>query len=969
MKSKYSVLVGSIVIILLSGILAHPFSHFNNYETQLESPNLSSLSNSDIIKSIFNTKIENYTTLGYFPQIYEPSLRATYYGLYILESLGKLHEINQTEILDYIMSHYNPSTNRFMDTLAYRYLDSDFSLTYFPLSTVLEVNCYAVLSLDILNSTSLIDTDEMIDFIWDCQYLGGFIGQEYDSDLDAGFKVPTADNAFFAVLTLEVLMDDWSSYSIEKDAIIQFINDLQISGSFPGIKGGFRNDEDLTLDTLNPFFEPSLLSSYYSIKTLEVLGMEYTINNIEFHQFLDNLYSSQYHYFLMSIDGMNYTNIVASALGLELSEITNYLTVSKDEVFEFIMGNRNSYGNWDQSTKYKIHELIDTFQIIRALRNNISQFSQEEINQIGNTTLMYTSYGGFALLSEDFTSCRFMNAFVSSLAKFDKLSSLDIQNTYLQLKYSYNDFTDFGISRFFQSILTQDTSVSMGAMRSFPIEYFTTGQKNYIEDISMLNSHESTYHALNSLEKLYKLDDFAGEFDIMSLLNDIVATQFLNESYYNIYGSFSPILKYNDYWSSEIISKRLYFEYTYYAIRSLEIISNQLSLNFTGLGFDVNALYTYLDRNTVETSTILYFSPRYISNVEIILQNTYYMIYILKALNLFNKDIGKIRNYVMTALNYNNIKNVYYCYKISEILNLGINFNVELTQNLVNSIFCKEYSEFYLNTDKNKIDQNAFLWICEMARDSSIQINAQYSDIIELGEINHMEVSLHNLIVNDFGSYITFKFESNQTGAYIFDKIDNNTYVKDIPIPMEFEYFPIIQGVLRAYEGARIKAETNIMFGTSYGLEYNLKINNSSTTIMFEVNGSLLANNSKYPLSIGNVFTKIYRDTVLYDQKDFSRTDFNLSSTFYLEYFLSEPGEYYFDILLNDQVRDLTLNIGNSSFTIEGPEPPPPKPPKNYDGEINAAIPLIVACIAVPGCVIGISTRQLNKTKKNRNHH
>ena len=138
---RYSIIISLFVIISLSSVIFQiklsssdqnrdlgdqsTFYDINNDE-QLS---LSSQSNNDLINTIFNSKLLDYYDSGYFHQVYEPSLQATYYALYILNAIGKLNQINQTKILEYIMAHYNPISNRFMDKLAYRYLDTDFSKT------------------------------------------------------------------------------------------------------------------------------------------------------------------------------------------------------------------------------------------------------------------------------------------------------------------------------------------------------------------------------------------------------------------------------------------------------------------------------------------------------------------------------------------------------------------------------------------------------------------------------------------------------------------------------------------------------------------------------------------------------------------------------------------------------------------------------------------------------------------------
>ena len=61
-------------------------------------PKISTCKNIENIEAVFDRKLSDYELYGYFPQIYEPSLQATYYGLYILDALGRLGEINKTAI-------------------------------------------------------------------------------------------------------------------------------------------------------------------------------------------------------------------------------------------------------------------------------------------------------------------------------------------------------------------------------------------------------------------------------------------------------------------------------------------------------------------------------------------------------------------------------------------------------------------------------------------------------------------------------------------------------------------------------------------------------------------------------------------------------------------------------------------------------------------------------------------------------
>lgn len=959
-------LVGTGILLLILGSLSHilvssgttinscpeeysPFSHI---------PHLSIGDNKEIIDSTFNQKILDYYSKEYFTQIYRPSLQATYYGLYILNLLGKLDQINQSEISNYIMNHYSDSSI-FMDTLAYRYLDSDFSFKFIPLSSVLEVNCYAVLSLELLNLLNLIDTQEMINFLWNCYnpVTSGFIGQPFDTGLENEFKISTLDNTYFAIITLDMLMNDWTGYSTEKDELITFINNIQLPGGSSLDAGGFLNDNDPIFVSLNPLIEPNLLASYYALKSLELFGMEDTIRVTDFHQYLGTLYESEDNFFHMSewFKAANYTNIVATALGLELSDVSTYPNINRSKVVNFILSHRNQLGNWDCSTTIGHHELIDTFQILRSLTGaqEISQLSLEDKNEIGNATLTYLSYKGFSLLSENYNSIKLIHTVVSAFSIYDQINDLEIQDLYAQIKDAYNFESDFGIARYFYGYLFEERDIMW--FRSHPIEYYTLAKNNYIDEIFHLNSHESTYYALETLQNLFKLDDFGASFNLMNLLNDIVDTQFLNDSYYDKFGAFSYLLKYQANYS-EFINKRIYCDYTYFAIKSLEILGNYFGIQLTDMNFDIDALYTYIDRNTIETSTDLYFNPRYSNEVEAILKATYYMMYVLEALNLNNKNTQKIGNYIITNLNYTNIKNIYYSYKLSELLGLNINFDINLIHALVQECYSLDYNEFYFSPGRNELDQEIFLWVCDMARTSEIGIEAHYADIVSLGGVNCMKVSLYNLILRDFGTYITFKFESDEVGSIIFSKLPNNTYIHDLPIPISSECYPVIDGYLRAYEGSQLKAELYITFSTTYNLNYHIDFITDLSGIMLNINTSIITHGQSYPISSGDMYVKVYRNNQLLGEVQGAHTQFSEYSIFQITYSPSLTGVYIFKLYLNDGISGRDTLIDTIPFEVN-------EVAQNFDDEVNSAIPLTVIFFAVPGVAIVFSSRQLKKLK------
>jgi len=721
------------------------------------------------------------------------------------------------------MSTYNSSTHLFMDKYAYRYLDTDFTQDshYRPLTSILEVNCYAILSLELFNALDLIDIDASIDFIWSCYNptTSGFIGQPYSPSLEYYAKISTMDNTYYAIKNLDVLMDNWVGYTQERNDLIQSINSLQITDDGNPEFGGFLNDNEISFSSLKLYTDTNMFSSYYCIKSLEIFGMVGTINYASFYTFLEQLYVADENYFQHMVFGTPLdANIVTTALGLDLSRITGFSSYNETGNLDFIFNNRNSLGIWDGSTEIQYHELIDTFQIIRALKDcsQLSRLTFADTNQIATSIIEYFFMDqSFSLISMDYPTLNLINSIITSFDLYGRLPELDLQELYLKIIESYYGLTPLyhGFWAFLNAELYGN---SILGFRSYPIEFYTEGNKIHFKEIEYLISHKSTFYALNSLKTIFKLDDFALTHNLNRLMNDILNTQFLNSSYPEQYGAFLCILPYEEL-RSEFLSQNIYFEYTYYAIKALELLVEQLDIgDLTFLDLNITALQSYINTHIVETSEQLYFNPHYTDEYETILQNTYYMIYILKSIDIFNLDDQKIRNLIVQNLNYSNIKNIYYSYKVAKLLDFNIEFDIELVQQLVGDIFSQELNEFYLTSKREEVDQEIFLWISEMASLHNYKIIAQYQEEVMLGNHITIEASLSNLILSYFDYNLSFSFESAQLGYYEFERVENNEFSLNLHIPQRPSNYPSVSGKLYALNGKFILAELSISLTTVY---------------------------------------------------------------------------------------------------------------------------------------------------------
>ncbi|TFF87471.1 MAG: hypothetical protein EU548_10235, partial [Promethearchaeota archaeon] len=137
-------------------------------DTDLPQPSQLYENNQDIIDEILQSKLNQHDNVGQFTQFYGPSLRATYYGLFILDAIDRIEIINSSEMTQFIMDQYENTSNTFGDTYSQRFLDTDFDQTYYPLHTLLETNIYALLSLDILGELGRVNKSVFREFIWSC---------------------------------------------------------------------------------------------------------------------------------------------------------------------------------------------------------------------------------------------------------------------------------------------------------------------------------------------------------------------------------------------------------------------------------------------------------------------------------------------------------------------------------------------------------------------------------------------------------------------------------------------------------------------------------------------------------------------------------------------------------------------------------------------------------------------------------
>jgi len=910
----------------------------------------------EFLNNILTEKTGEYMTNGYFSSYYQPTLQATYQALSTLQSLGRLSQIDEIAVGEYVLSHYIPENCCFIDDTAYRYLDVDFDQVYYPLTSMLEITCYGILSLQILNQSGSLNSEDLIYYIWSCYnpISSGFIGRSYDSNLEPKYLISTADNTYYALLTLDILLSDWEPYQNEAEDLIAYLNSLQ-TGS-----GGFYNDLEMAFDSIGAF-DPNLFSSYYAIKSLEVLGMEQTIDIPDFHEYLNALYDSDKNYFTISQISFpfNESNIVASAIGLELSDIMGFTNFDRTQLISFILDGRTHLGGWVSSTTVPYHELIDTFQIVRSLKGSgeLSSLGLAEKSQVASFISYCKSEGGYAPLTNDYQGLGQLYSLVSSYKVMNRLNELPIQQLYDWIAGSIEFFEIVDGYGFLGST---GMEVSRSWFRSYPLEFDTSCKHEIIPEVRNYYSSEWMFYALEILDVLFKMDDLKGDLNLTTMIRGVASTQYLDTTQSHLFGGFCISIL-DTMFPEEFQAKSVIFENSYYAFRSLEILSEEMNAgSVRDLLLDEEALITHVSRNLVETSTDIYLSPLHDNSPEKALENTYQAMYILNALGEADLDHSKIQHFVEAILDYSNIKNIYYSYKITKMYDLSIQFDIAQTQALIQSIYSDEFNQFYLTSNKETIKPCVLGWVFEMARNDEVRIDMTHDNPVMLGDYCHLSVALGNLVLERFGSYVTVKFESEFSGTIVMDAVPEGIHETYLYIPTDPTCYPIASGHVSVYDGVNKIATQEVHIDTTYELMKSISWKNTSKTLSITINASQKFGTGETPLLEGNAYIEIYKDDEFFSTEQFSQKDFLTWTMFSLIYTPTSSNSYRIMIYLDDGYASEPILMGETQITLVG-NPNPPEFNLSEE-EFTWALGLAFGFTSIPGSIIYLARRkQMNR--------
>ena len=339
------------------------------------------------------------------------------------------------------------------------------------------------------------------------------------------------------------------------------------------------------------------------------------------------------------------------------------------------------------------------------------------------------------------------------------------------------------------------------------------------------------------------------------------------------------------------------------------------------------------------------------------------MIYILKALNLYDLNDRKIEEFVLQNVDYDNLKNIYYSFKISEILGLSIDFDYDQTRTAINDLYSEQSKEFYLTSNFQEIEQDAFLWVCDMAKNDKLAIECNYTESVYLGSVNTITATLKNIVFDKFGTDHMVKFESPQVGSFTLEKQYDNLYVLNFMVLNDLNYYPCVDGVLNVYDRGEIVSQIPIFFTTLYDFELNHDFSNANGLIHFEVNVSRRFSGKSEPLLDSWVEVSIFKNNSLVESINSSREDFTGHSLFTFEYQCNQEEYYYFNVTYFDSFHPGGVFL----FPIEQHPPAPP-----FTLEINGTFlglgGLVIASVAgVLTVKVGEHVKKRKKGRKNQN--
>ena len=288
----------------------------------------------------------------------------------------------------------------------------------------------------------------------------------------------------------------------------------------------------------------------------------------------------------------------------------------------------------------------------------------------------------------------------------------------------------------------------------------------------------------------------------------------------------------------------------------------------------------------------------------------------------------------------------------------------------------------------NLIESLAIYSITSLLELSWVESSCKKS--IYLGDLNKITVTFSNIILDDFGSYITVKFVSNQMGTLVLEKQQDESYQENFLVPINPSYYPLIDGFVRIYDKNALIGEQYLSFQTIYELIASNRTTITNNGVCFEVNMSYVSSTGPSPASNSIVIAEVYKNTTLSETENFYRKDYAKHSVFTLNYQFEEQGYYDFKIKMSDdyhsdnfEVLDYSYNYSLTEFLPSDPDPidpePEPEPEPNPEPEPQPEpapiisrkwqIIIFISTVFAISCIIVFGTRYYIKkgAKKAKN--
>lgn len=891
----------------------------------------STLSVEQMLEAIFQEKSAQYSKKGAYYQAWRPSLRATYYALYILNAIGHLNAVDEEEVVNYVITQYD-SQGFFKDDLALRYLDAFYSGEngYYYLSSFLQSTCYGYMILDLLGELDEIDVDAVEDFIWSCQHPteGGFIGQPYSGALGGYFKTPTVDNCYHAVLVLnDILGGDFSAHVPKINQLGFFLDECQFrkKSMIQGVNNGsFYNELEEEWSTcLIDLWESdkNLLSTYQATQALSLTGNAGYIRTDYLTNYLSFLYDPGSDLIEMSFTHRQYSQDAANILGTALGHaIAHSLSLTPEnwnptEILAKILSVRTPRGLWPASTISPIEELVDTYVVISSLSQTgeLGSLDAGTRLEIKNALLSnYTSLegGSFCLEPIHYSSMELVHAVVS--AHFHDGRSRDGINGLslpIQEAYSLDKF-----DRFLFSTMDEEHQTW-----SLPLETECVGKKNLLNVPNCLNrEHQNTHHALEALSYMGKLDDFFDSASPSTLMSNIEESQFLVEGYPNTGGYYAfENVKHGS------VARQNYLTTignSYHAIRSMEITCQKEGLgSILSYIKDVDALEAYILSHFITSGAHCYFSPAHSNEGAELLEATYQAAYVLNAIGRYSLDTQAILSHVRDALSYQDIKELYFAFKISELLEDVADLTVidlSRSQALLGQVYDENLKEFYRTTAREQICQEAFGWVSQMANNDVIRASTQYTSNAWLGDAITVDAFIGNLIgADDPGlDHAELLFNSSATGEIEMTEIDADHFQCVIDTAVSKQYHPLIAEI-NVHGDSGLESAFPMTISTVRELHHDKMEVKTAKGLYIQFNMTQTISGGNASLSSPELSCEIHEDGQLANQTPFKHHAFSSNDVFNLTICLNQSVAttelffYYKDAL----EPELTL-LGNSTY-------------------------------------------------------